>query len=332
MLRWSEDRCGAGLLQVGFADIRLWSAGRRRRWRPRSQSLLSTSRSVTRPAHGPVRRERIASALVNNPSGTSGGTKTAPSHADDPWPRRWSSPTMADVQEVEVVVAHNERATLRVGDVFLKIDGDQAYTNVEVEAMALARSRLRRSCGASRRYSRWPPCQGRHSAASGEPSTASPTAWARRVPPYGCARRAAAAMARPQPRQDRSAPGQRCEWLLTNGGLPADLVTRNRTIAKAALRPWTPVFRTATCGSPTCSLTVRVTGVINWSKAARAMPCTTSPSSRSAPEHLGEVRRLRHRRDLDMIRAWWSLRSLLAVHWLIERGFDRPRQAARSTC
>jgi hypothetical protein len=27
---------------------------------------------------------------------------------------------MADVDEVEVVVAHNERATLRVGDLFLK--------------------------------------------------------------------------------------------------------------------------------------------------------------------------------------------------------------------
>jgi hypothetical protein len=32
---------------------------------------------------------------------------------------------MADVGEVEVVVAHNERATLRVGAVFVKIDADQ---------------------------------------------------------------------------------------------------------------------------------------------------------------------------------------------------------------
>src|SRR5579863_8895965 len=45
---------------------------------------------------------------------------------------------MAGVEEVEVVVAHGERATLRVGDVFLKIDADQARTDVEVEAMALA--------------------------------------------------------------------------------------------------------------------------------------------------------------------------------------------------
>ena len=45
---------------------------------------------------------------------------------------------MADVEEVEVVVAHNERATLRVGDVFLKIDADQTRIDVEVEAMAMA--------------------------------------------------------------------------------------------------------------------------------------------------------------------------------------------------
>ena len=45
---------------------------------------------------------------------------------------------MAGVEEVEVVVAHNERATLRVGDVFLKIDADQTRTDVEVEAMAIA--------------------------------------------------------------------------------------------------------------------------------------------------------------------------------------------------
>jgi len=45
---------------------------------------------------------------------------------------------MADVEEVQVVVAHRERATLRVGGRFLKIDADQMRTDVEVEAMALA--------------------------------------------------------------------------------------------------------------------------------------------------------------------------------------------------
>src|SRR4051794_28906764 len=46
-------------------------------------------------------------------------------------------PRVTDV-EVEVVVAHSERATLRVGEVFLKIDADQTRTDIEAEAMRLA--------------------------------------------------------------------------------------------------------------------------------------------------------------------------------------------------
>ncbi|MGW2064166.1 aminoglycoside phosphotransferase family protein, partial [Streptomyces sp. NPDC001937] len=42
------------------------------------------------------------------------------------------------MDEVKVVVAHSERATLRVGDVFLKVDADQARIDVEVEVMSLA--------------------------------------------------------------------------------------------------------------------------------------------------------------------------------------------------
>lgn len=37
---------------------------------------------------------------------------------------------MADVDEIEVVVAHGDRATQCVGEVFLKIDTDQARTDV----------------------------------------------------------------------------------------------------------------------------------------------------------------------------------------------------------
>ena len=45
---------------------------------------------------------------------------------------------MAGVDEVEVIIAHHECATLRVGDVFLKIDADQTRTDREVEAMVMA--------------------------------------------------------------------------------------------------------------------------------------------------------------------------------------------------
>lgn len=44
---------------------------------------------------------------------------------------------MPDVDQVQVVLANNDRVTLRVGDVFLKIDADQSRTDVEVEAMAI---------------------------------------------------------------------------------------------------------------------------------------------------------------------------------------------------
>src|ERR687888_954344 len=85
---------------------------------------------------------------------------------------------MIDVQEVEVVVAHHECATLRVGDVFLKIDADQTRTDVEVEAMAMA------PIPTPEVLWRKPPAlalaavRGRALGRLAEPSTASPAAWA----------------------------------------------------------------------------------------------------------------------------------------------------------
>ena len=85
---------------------------------------------------------------------------------------------MAGVEEVEVVVAHSERATLRVGDVFLKIDADQTRTDVEVAAMALA------PIPTPEVLWRQPPVlalaalPGTALGRLGEPSAASPAAWA----------------------------------------------------------------------------------------------------------------------------------------------------------
>ena len=85
---------------------------------------------------------------------------------------------MAVVPEVEVVVAHQERATVRVGDVFLKIDTDPGRTDVEVEAMTLA------PVPTPEVLWRKPPVlalaalPGTALGRLGEPSTASPAAWA----------------------------------------------------------------------------------------------------------------------------------------------------------
>src|SRR5919108_5976213 len=85
---------------------------------------------------------------------------------------------MADVEAVEVVVAHQTRATLRVGDVFLKIDTDQTRTDVEIEAMAIA------PIPTPKVLWRKPPVlalaalPGTALGRLGEPSRASPAAWA----------------------------------------------------------------------------------------------------------------------------------------------------------
>jgi aminoglycoside phosphotransferase (APT) family kinase protein len=234
--------------------------------------------------------------------------------------------TMADVEEVEVVVAHSERVTLRVGDVFLKIDGDQANTDVEVEAMALA------PVPTPAVLWRKPPVlalaalPGTALGRLGEPSTASPAAWAAAgravrmlhdapLPPWpGRSLNEVAA------ELDRE-----CEWLLTSGTLPAELVTRNRQVAEAALRPWTPAF---THGDLQIAHVFvdgdDITGVIDWSEAGQGDALyDLAILTLGHEEHLGDVLAgYGTDVDLDVIRAWWSLRSLQAARWLIEHGFD----------
>src|SRR6185503_1534219 len=82
------------------------------------------------------------------------------------------------MDEVEVVVAHSERATLRVGDIFVKVDADEARIDVEVEAMSLA------PVPTPEVLWRKPPVlaiaalPGTTLGRLGGPSTASPAAWA----------------------------------------------------------------------------------------------------------------------------------------------------------
>ena len=69
---------------------------------------------------------------------------------------------------------------------------------------------------------------------------------------------------------------------------------------------------------------VEVTGVLDWSEAGRGDAlydlATVTLGHR---EHLGDViAGYGTDVDLDVIRAWWALRSLLGVRWLIEHGFD----------
>ncbi|PJE97312.1 aminoglycoside phosphotransferase [Streptomyces carminius] len=233
------------------------------------------------------------------------------------------------MDEVKVVVAHSERATLCVGDVFLKVDADQARIDVEVEAMSLA------PVPTPEVLWRKPPVlaiaalPGTTLGHLGGPSTGSPAAWAA----AGAAiRKLHKAPLPPQPgRAGRSIAAlaaeldAECELLVTRGLLPADLVARNRQVAEAALRPWTPAF---THGDLQIAHVFvdgdEVTGIIDWSEAGRGDALyDLATFTLGHEEHLGDVLAgYGTDIDLDVIHAWWSLRSLLAVRWLIEHGFD----------
>jgi aminoglycoside phosphotransferase (APT) family kinase protein len=242
------------------------------------------------------------------------------------WGHRCRSATMTDVQEVEVVVAHHERATLRVGDVFLKIDSDQARTDVEVEAMRRA------PIPTPEVLWRKPPVlalaalRGSALGRLGRPSTTSPAAWGA----AGAAvRRLHDAPLPPWPGESldeiASELDVECTWLLANDVLPADLVTRNREVAEAALRPWTPVFVHGDLQVAHVFVDGdEVTGVVDWSEAARGDGLYDLASlTLGHPEHLGDVvAGYGVEVDLDVIRGWWSLRSLTAIRWLVEHGFD----------
>jgi aminoglycoside phosphotransferase len=230
------------------------------------------------------------------------------------------------VEEVKVVVAHNERATLRVGEVFLKVDADQTNIDVEVEAMAMA------PIPTPQVLWRKPPVlalaalPGAALGRLGEPSNASSAAWA--------AAGAAVRMLHDAPLPPWS--GQSVEeiaahldgeweWLITDGVLPADLVTRNRRIAEAALRPWTPVFTHGDLQVDHVFIDgAEVTGVLDWSEASRGDALwDLATLTLGHPERLGDViAGYGTDVDLDVIRAWWSLRSLRGARWLIEHGFD----------
>ena len=230
------------------------------------------------------------------------------------------------MEEIEVVVAHNERATLRVGEVFLKIDADQTRTDVEVEAMRLA------PLPTPKVLWRRPPVlalaavPGSALGRLGEPSTASSAAW-----------RAAGAAVRvlhdaplpPWPgaslEEKASSLDSECTWLLAHEVLAPALVTRNRQVARAAMRPWEPVFMHGDLQIAHVFVDDdQVTGVLDWSEAGRGDAMyDLAILTLGHPEHLSDViAGYGADVDHDAIRAWWSLRSLTAIRWLIEHGFD----------
>jgi len=233
---------------------------------------------------------------------------------------------MAAVKEIEVVVAHQERATLRVGDVFLKIDTDEGRIDREVAAMGLApvpTAEIRWRKGPVLALGALP---GKALGQLGEPSTASSEAWEA----AGAAARRLHEAPLP-PWRGRSAEEiaeeleVECHWLIANEVLPAELINRNRAFAKTVLREWTPVFVHGDFQITHVFVEGdELTGVLDWSEGAQGdayadlATLTLGHEERLAEVVAGYGADL----DLELIRAWWSLRSLLGSRWLVQHGFD----------
>jgi aminoglycoside phosphotransferase (APT) family kinase protein len=230
------------------------------------------------------------------------------------------------MEEVQVIVAHRERATLRVGEVFVKVDADQARLDVEVEAMTRAPVPTAKILWRKPSVLALAAVRGTALGRLGQPSTSSSAAW-----------RAAGAAVRmlheaPLPpwsgasvQEKATTLEEECAWLLANDVLPGDLVTRNRRLAEGALRPSTPVFMHGDLQVAHVFVEDdEVTGVLDWSEAGQGDALYDLASlTLGHPEHLEDVvAGYGVEVDLHVIRGWWSLRSLTAIRWLVEHGFD----------
>jgi len=239
---------------------------------------------------------------------------------------------------VDVVLANNDRVTVRVGDVFLKIDADHDRSAREVEAMSLA------PVPTAAVLWREPPVlalaavSGAPIDLPGQPSVASPGAWSavgaciRRLhdaplPPWTVPYTNAArwesveALAMPLARE--------CEWLLSHEVLPSELVEQNRRRAEAVLRPWRPAFIHGDLHVVHVFIEGdTVSGILDWSEAAPGDAAFDLASLTFAhPERLTDVLNgYGDGIDPELVRAWWSYRCLTAVRWLVENGYGPPEE------
>lgn len=231
--------------------------------------------------------------------------------------------------EVEVVVAHSERATLRVGDVYLKVDADRARVDVEVQAMALAPVPTPDVLWHKPPVLALAALRGTTLGRLGGPSTGTSAAWM-----------AAGAAIRqlheaPLPSwTGRAWPEHRHAGGGTRPGVP--VAGGEGTVARRAGHPQSAGGRGRVPGVDPAfthgDLQIahvfldgdEVTGVIDWSEAGQGDPLyDLATFSLGHEERLGDLLAgYGGHVDLEVVRAWWALRSLLAVRWLSEHGFD----------
>ncbi|MFS0704580.1 phosphotransferase family protein [Cellulomonas sp. 179-A 9B4 NHS] len=234
--------------------------------------------------------------------------------------------TTEGIPDVHVVVAHRARATLRVGDVVVKVDPDRAGIDAEVAAMALAPVPTPEVLWRHHPVLAIGLVPGTALGTYGHPSPVGPGGWtaagaavralhdATPLPPWGGRSLDDLAV-----RLDEA-----CAWFVRDGVVPVDVLEHNRRLAQRVLRPWTPVFAHGDLQPDhVFVLDDRVTGIIDWSGAGPGDPLhDLAVLTLGHPEHVDDVvAGYGDDVDLDVLRGWWSYRSLTAIPWLAEHGF-----------
>lgn len=227
--------------------------------------------------------------------------------------------------EVQVIAAHRARATLRVGDVFLKVDPDRTGIDAEVAAMALVPVPTPEVLWRNHPVLAIALVQGTALGKYGHRSPVGPASWTA----VGAAARAL---------HDTPAPSwagqsvdelverldEACAWILKNDAVPVEVLDHNRRLSQLVLRPFAPVFAHGDL-QPDHIFVIEdeVSGIIDWSSAGPGDPLyDLAVLTLGHPEHLNDVLvGYGDGADLTLIRGWWSYRSLTAIPWLVEHGF-----------
>lgn len=238
--------------------------------------------------------------------------------------------------EVQVVVAHRARATLRVGDVFLKVDPDRAGIDAEVAAMAAVAVPTPRVLWREHPVLALERVPGTALGTFGRPTPVGAAAWTA----AGAAVRSihetplrAADAEAPAAAASASVPSAErlddaCAWFAARGLLPDGVLERNHRLGQQVLGSPRRAFVHGDLQPDHVFVDEddRVTGVIDWSGAGAGDPLLDlAVLTLGHPQHLGDVV-AGYGRDVELqaVRAWWSYRCLTAVPWLAEHGFGPP--------
>lgn len=235
---------------------------------------------------------------------------------------------MALVDRVDVVLANNNRVTVRVRDTFLKIDADGERAAKEARAINLAPVPTPKILWHTPPVLALGALSGGTLGRLGEPSTAAAAAW---TAVGRSLRRLHDAPLPPWPGKTIDSLANRlhdaCDWLQANDVLPAEVLARNRQRAESVLRPWQPAFIHGDLHLEHVFVDGNVlSGIIDWSEAAQGDPLVDIASLTLANEDRLDDLLVGYGTDVDrdLIQAWWSYRCLVVVPWLFENGYGDP--------